>query len=140
MALNLSNLTKAINALEETLALTNAVDFNTKYPLTVQNAIKAGLIQHFEFTYELCWKILRRWIRLNLSPEDAEPRTKKELFRLAANKRLIQNPLDWFEYAEARNLTSHTYDEDKANIIIELATPFLADAQKLLHELELAND
>ncbi len=35
---------------------------------------------------ELGWKLLQRWIKLNVGPEEAEPRTKKDLFRLAAKK------------------------------------------------------
>ena len=49
--------------------------------------VKAGVIQHFEVAYELCWKFIQRWIKENRTPEDAShPRTdagqKKDGYRL----------------------------------------------------------
>ena len=85
--------------------------------------------------------MLQRWIKNNISPEEAEhPRTRKELFRIAARKGLIQDPTAWFEYAEARNMTSHTYDENNALSVFETAKKFLPDAELLLSKLGELND
>jgi len=53
---------------------------------------------------------------------------------------LIEDPLPWFEYSDARNMTAHTYDEDKAQIVYEVAIRFINDAQYLLRRLEAMND
>lgn len=37
-----------------------------------RNAVKAGGILHFEFTYELCWKFIKRWLNENASPAAAD--------------------------------------------------------------------
>ena len=84
---------------------------------------------------------MRRWIKENADVEEAEyPRTRKELFRMAARFSLIKEPLTWFSYGDARNLTSHTYDEDKAETVYETAVDFIEDAKYLLEILQELND
>ncbi|MFW6209459.1 MAG: nucleotidyltransferase substrate binding protein, partial [Spirochaetota bacterium] len=46
----------------------------------------------------------------------------------------------WFEYAEARIMTSHTYDEGSALSVFETAREFVIDAETLLRRLEELND
>ena len=91
---------------------------------TMDEYRRDGAIQRFEYTYELSWKLLQRWVRLNVSPEDAEPRTKKDLFRTAAKKQIIGDPESWFEFAEARNNVAHTYNEKNAKYERELQIQF----------------
>lgn len=106
-----------------------------------EEVIRAGVIQNFEFTYELCWKFMQRWLKDNQNREEAGlPRTRKELFRMAARYELIKDPLPWFEYGDARNLTAHTYNEDKAEIVFKQAVQFVDDARYLLEQLERLND
>ena len=141
MALDLSSLRKAVTALGQTLERCEDDALLARLDEVTRNALRAGAIQHFEFTFELCWKFIQRWLRANLSPEEAEfPRTRKELFRVAARHGLVADPLPWFEYAEARNLTSHTYDDDQAARVYEIAGRFFADARGLLGQLDARND
>jgi nucleotidyltransferase substrate binding protein (TIGR01987 family) len=139
MALDLSSLEKAIEALRRSVnaAESEAASLNED----VLEAIRAGVIQNFEVAYELSWKFTQRWIRENRSPEDAEhPRTRKDIFRLAASYGLVADPEPWFAYGDARNLTSHTYDKTQAVSIFETAKCFLGDGQYLLERLKAAND
>ncbi len=140
MELDLTSLREAVHALSETLARANDEKLMSSLDEVTQYAIRAGVIQHFEFTYELSWKFIQRWLRLNASAEDAEPLTRRELFRTAARYGLIGDPQPWFRYSEARNLTSHTYDRAVADRVFEAATDFLEDAHYLLEQLELRND
>ena len=65
------------------------------------DTIRANVIQNFEFTYELCWKFIQRWLRENRFLEEASlPRTRKDLFRMAARHGLIEHPERWFDYGE----------------------------------------
>ncbi|MBU0470469.1 MAG: nucleotidyltransferase substrate binding protein [Nanoarchaeota archaeon] len=140
MELDLTSLKKAIASLKKALNVATSKKMDALGE-DEQEVIKAGVIQNFEFTYELCWKFIQRWIRKNRAPEDADyPRTRKELFRMAARDTLIEDPLPWFEYGDARNMTAHTYDEDKAQVVYEVAIRFVSDAQYLLGRLETMND
>ncbi|MEW6239082.1 MAG: nucleotidyltransferase substrate binding protein [Candidatus Omnitrophota bacterium] len=141
MALDLSSLKNAVASMEQTLERSEDETLMETLDEITQNAIRAGAIQNFEFTFELCWKFIQRWIRLNKTPEDADhPRTRKELFRLAARYGLIDDPVAWFRYGDARNITSHTYDEDTAALVYETARSFIRDAADLLQKLEHHND
>ena len=107
----------------------------------LQETVRAGVIQNFEVAYEQSWKMVQRWLKENQSPEEAgNPRTRKDLFRWAARMGLIQNPEPWFGYGESRNLTAHTYDQDKAEEAFRVAGKFISDAKFLLLQLEKLND
>ena len=91
--------------------------------------------------YGCCWNYIQRWLKENAPSEQAEfPRSRKELFRLAARFGLIDDPLPWFSYGDARNLSSHTYDEEKAESVYETALDFVKDARNLLEKLKELND
>ena len=106
-----------------------------------QDVLWAAIIQNFEFTYELCRKFIQRWLKANGNPAEAEfPLTLRDLFRRAAHEKLIHDPLLWFKYAEARNLTSHTYSRPTAQKVFRVAVEFLPDAKYLLERLERRND
>lgn len=139
MALFLDSLIKSVDALERSITVANG-DLDLMGDDMIET-IKAGVIQNFEVAYEQSWKMIQRWIKENKTPEDAEnPRTRKELFRLAAKYHLINDPLPWFNYGEARNITSHTYDAEKATLVYENAQLFLGDAKYLIMQLEKMND
>lgn len=107
----------------------------------MQETVRAGVIQNFEVAYEQCRKMIQRWIRENRTPEDADnPRTRNELFRMAARYGLVSDPEPWFAFGEARNLTSHTYDESRALSAYDAALKFLPLAEELLGRLERSND
>lgn len=141
MPLDLGGLQQAVAALGRTLERSKDVAFMSAQDEITRNAIRAGVIQHFEFTYELCWKFMQRWLQNNVSPEEATHfRSRKDLFRLAAQKGLIADPLPWFDHAEARNLTAHTYNVDTAQTVWLAAGRFFTDARDFLERLERVND
>jgi len=123
--LNLDPLAKAVASLRDALA-------QPKNPYT-----RNATIQRFEYTFELCWKTLRRY----LSAETAfDAFNLKDLFRQAGRLGIIANVESWFAYLKVRNLTSHTYNEKTAEETYALARQFLADADALLHELRRRHD
>ena len=141
MPLDLSSLENSLFAMNKILTRSLDHAFMDAQDEVTQNAIRAGVIQHFEIVFELCWKFIQRWIRQNRTPEDSDlPRTRKELFRMAARDGLVADPLPWFEYAEARNLTSHTYHEEQAAVVYDTAFRFIKDAEFLLMRLKEKND
>lgn len=77
---------------------------------------KQGLIQAFEFTHELAWNVLKDYFdyqggSLITGSRDAT--------REAFNKGLIQDGDQWMEMIKSRNQTSHTYNKNIANQIVD---------------------
>lgn len=141
MALDLSSLQKAVGSLERAIKVSTKNQNNKAVDVDQEEVIRAGVIQNFEFTYELCWKFIKRWLELNASSAAViDSITRKELFRKANESQLIDDMDNWMEYHEARNETSHTYNHDKAHDIFEVAKNFLSDAKQLLAILESKND
>ena len=61
--------------------------------------------------------------------------SKKDVFRQAAKFRLIDDTEAWLGHYEARNKTSHIYDNAEASRAFERARAFLADAKITLDRL-----
>ena len=140
MALVLSSLQKSVSALAAVLAKSDDTEFMSNLDDVARNAVRAGVIKHFEFTYELCWKFIKRWLETNVSATAADGVTRRELFRLAAENRLIDDVEQWMRYHEARNLTSHIYQPAIADGVYNTAHDFARDAARLLAALEARND
>lgn len=79
----------------------------TKQPLN--EFIRDSVIQRFEFTYELAWKMLK----LKLEQEGIIARTPKDTLQEALQAGFIDNNNAWSEMQKNRNLTTH--DETLAN-------------------------
>lgn len=100
----------------------------------VDDVHRDAAIQRFEFTYELCWKFMKRHLDwAGVSGTDLMGR--RELFREAARAGLIEDPLRWVQHHDARNATSHNYDEANARRVFEQIEAFVADARYLMAEL-----
>lgn len=97
--------------------------------------VRDATIQRFEYTYELAWKMIKRHLEWS-GESEADSLTRKELFREAARIGLIADAEKWFEYHEARNKTSHTYDQEIADEVYQAAQAFAADARRLLSALD----
>jgi nucleotidyltransferase substrate binding protein (TIGR01987 family) len=71
---------------------------------------RAGIIQFFEMTFELSWKLLKDYLEANgyivKSPRDS--------IKQAFQAEIIENGHVWLDALEDRNLTVHTYDEATA--------------------------
>lgn len=101
--------------------------------------VRDAVIQRFEYTYELAWKMLKRHLDESEGSAAVDPLSRKDLFRLGGERGMVANVEAWLTYHRARNETSHTYDESKAEQVYEIARQFAGDAEKLLVELERRN-
>jgi nucleotidyltransferase substrate binding protein (TIGR01987 family) len=138
--LDLTALRKAVGSLK--IALDKIQDSQLLASLDADTILllKAGVVQNFEFTYELCLKFMKRWLSENLGTDVAEGLTRKELFRKAGENLLIGDVEKWIIFHKARNLTSHTYNAETAEEICGLTGDFYREAQSLLKVLERKND
>jgi len=137
--LDLTSIKDAINSLRVALKVACDNEQIARMGSDVKDTVIAGVIQNFEFTYELCWKFMKRTLEADLGSAYVDGLNRRELFRLAAEHRLISEVERWMEYHDKRNETSHTYNKTTAKEVFEAATPFLKDAEELLSNLEKRN-
>lgn len=104
---------------------------------TSDDQIRDGLIQRFEFTYDLATKMLRRALAATADvSEHIDQMTFPALIRTANEQDLLLSSWpDWHGYRNMRNIASHTYDEARAKEIVEGIPAFLAEARGLLSRL-----
>ena len=76
---------------------------------------KQGLIQAFEYTYELSWNMLKDYL---VWQGFSEITGSRDTFRLAFSQNLISDGETWMKMLIDRNKTLHTYNEVVANDII----------------------
>jgi nucleotidyltransferase substrate binding protein (TIGR01987 family) len=90
-------------------------------------------IQRFEYSFELCWKMLKRYLNQETGITE---HNIKNILREGGRLELIDRVEPWFVYLKARNSTSHTYNEDVAEETYLIAKQFLPDAFSLLENLK----
>ena len=91
---------------------------------------KEGLIQRFEYTFELAWKTLRDYLRFGGVETDLPRDVIKEAF---ANG-LIKDGQVWIDMLDKRNLMSHTYDESAFEQVYSKVTGEYYRAIQKLHD------
>jgi nucleotidyltransferase substrate binding protein (TIGR01987 family) len=99
--------------------------------------LRDGLIQRFAFTYDLCHRMLRRFLRQGAaSPDEVDRMSFQDLIRTANRQGLLLGDwLAWRRYRDQRARTSHIYHADVAREVAEAIPAFLAEAEYLRDEL-----
>ena len=140
MPLELTNLRNSIQSLTDLLAVAENDTRMGQFTDVERNGIRAGVIQNFEVTYEVSWKLMARWLNTYVASGVADGVTRRQLFRLAAENRLIHDVDEWMQHQEARNTTSHIYNEEQAARVYQATREFVHDARYLIEALEARND
>ena len=139
MTLDLISLESAIAQLRQALNSYNddVIQNNPIYKKQMRSAV----IQAFEFTYESTFKMIVRY--LNASSHgtmNVNIISFNNIIREAYKKTIIGSDLSiWKKYRQKRCITSHTYDEDKAQDVFGIAPEFLVEAQHVLSSLQELN-
>lgn len=131
--LDLTPLENAITRLSEGLA---------RYEKdTSDEQIRDGLIQRFEFSYEISHKMLKRHLEaVSPSPEQFDGMAFADLIRSGNEQGLLLGDWPkWRNYREMRGKTSHTYDEAVAIEVVQDIPAFLEEARYLLKQLQARN-
>ena len=81
----------------------------------VDDLLQEGLIQRFEYTHELAWKVMKDYAEYQ---GYTDIKGSRDAFRKALEMRIIDSE-KWMEAIEDRNQTSHNYDDETANEIYE---------------------
>lgn len=98
-----ANYEKALKQLESAV---------NEYGKEAPDIVKEGIIQRFEFTHELAWKVMKDYLEYegyqNINGSRSASRTA---FKIG----LIGEGQTWMDMIESRNRTVHVYDEKILN-------------------------
>ncbi len=93
---------------------------------------RAGIIQFFEMTFELAWKVLKDYLESEGYTVKSPRETVKQAFQIG----LIDNGHVWIDALSNRNLTTHTYDEELANKMTnEILSAYIPELEKMYDKL-----
>lgn len=104
----LQNFRSAFNELDEAVALSNQRDLS--------KLEEQGLIQAFEYTYELAWNTIKDFYQ---NQGETSIQGSRDAIRLAFERGLIEAGEQWLAMIKSRTLTSHTYNRETARLIAD---------------------
>ena len=117
--IKLSDLNSALDRLKEGVKeVTNDLD-------------RDGVIQRFEFTFELVWKTIQEYAKY----KGLEAVSPRDSFRVASDLGIIENPEIWFDFLKDRNESTHLYNENQAQLIFSHIPSFITEVEKLLSNI-----
>ena len=119
----LTGFIKALGRLEEALA-------EPPSPL-----VRDACIQRFEFSFELGWKAIKE----SLKQQGLECQSPKSCLREAFRQGWIDDENAGIVLLDDQNLTSHTYDEELAEVIYKRLQQHLSFMQSLKAQLIAAD-
>jgi nucleotidyltransferase substrate binding protein (TIGR01987 family) len=114
-----SNYSKAMDKLQESVEFIqsshlNEITYEVEKLAVLDEMIKEGLIQRFEYTHELAWKVMKDFAEYQGTTNISGSR---DAIREALQMNLIQSGEVWMDMMLSRNKSSHTYNEATANEI-----------------------
>ena len=104
----LQNFRSAFNELDEAVALSNQRGLS--------KLEEQGLIQAFEYTYELAWNTIKDFYQ---NQGETSIQGSRDAIRLAFERGLIEAGEQWLAMIKSRTLTSHTYNRETARLIAD---------------------
>lgn len=104
----LQNFQRAFAELDEAVALSHARGLS--------KLEEQGLIQAFEYTYELAWNSIKDFYQ---NQGETGIQGSRDAIRLAFERGLIEDGEQWLAMIKSRTLTSHTYNRETARLIAD---------------------
>ncbi|GAA0287667.1 nucleotidyltransferase substrate binding protein (TIGR01987 family) [Gracilibacillus halotolerans] len=93
---------------------------------------RAGIIQFYETTFELAWKVLKDYLEV----EGYVVKSPRETIKQAFQAEIIEDGHIWMDALSKRNLTVHTYDQELAEkLVLEIQQHFLPILRHLYDKL-----
>ena len=129
-----------MNNLKETRWRQRFVNFEKAYKLLEDNIDRdidtdierAGIIQFFEITFELSWKLMKDY----LEAQEIVVKSPRETIKQAFQIDLIENGHIWIDALSDRNITVHTYDEVMAKQMVkDIKSLYFPEIEKLYSKL-----
>ncbi len=125
MKISTAKLSLALNQLKEATSLT-----------TISELERDGGIQRFEYCVELCWKLSKK----TLEAQGIVVQTPKETFRAMGKYMNLPDIERWLDFLQARNYSSHLYDESVATWVWSVTKDFPKECELLIALINKAQD
>ncbi len=77
---------------------------------------EAGIIQSFEFTFELAWNTLKDFLEM----KNVIAKYPRDVIQEAFRYEMITDGETWIDMLEKRNLLAHNYDDKKSALALKL--------------------
>lgn len=104
---------------------------------SLDDLAKEGMVQRFEYTYELAWKTQKDFIESKGEPEKYQKDVLKKAFQLD----IINNGEIWLEMLSKRNLMAHTYNETIfKEVVRDIVTMYYPEIEKLIGFFDKENE
>jgi len=88
--------------------------------------------KRFEFTYEMTWKALKRWLDF----QGIDARSPRAVFKEAFALGVLTDEQTWLDMIEMRNLSSHVYDENDVSGLLDQLERFNGAFVALLNRID----
>lgn len=92
---------------------------------------KEGLVQRFEYTFELAWKTLKDF----LEAQDVEAKFPRDVIKSAFQYELVLDGEIWMDMLDKRNILAHTYDESRFEFAVNKINGEYYGALKQVHDI-----
>ncbi|MCF8303341.1 MAG: nucleotidyltransferase substrate binding protein [Bacteroidales bacterium] len=136
----LSNFKKALHKLEKAVEIIhrNQQGYSAgEDEESIEEVIREGLIQRFEYTHELAWNVMKDYAEYQ---GNYHIKGSRDATRLAFKMGLIADGEIWMDMLKSRNETSHTYNEEIAKEIydkvIEKYLPLFEEFDLVMEKLK----
>lgn len=128
------NFKKCYEALGNVIELQEQLEISAASNPVMQNLITAGVIKHFELTYETAWKFLKEYLAKTYN---CEALSSKQVFRECEKYQIFSTIIvnELITLADARNTTTHIYNQMLAQ---EVCNAIVKHYQVLGQILELS--
>ena len=111
-----SNYRKALQKLNTAVDTIKSNSTTQPQNTNINEMLKEGLIQRFEYTHELAWNVMKDYAEYQGNQTISGSRdATREAFKIG----LIIDGDTWMDMLKSRNLTTHTYNEETAAQIHE---------------------
>lgn len=99
----------------------------------MSNSNKLALTQSFEIVFELAWKVLKDY----LATKGIEVYAPKDVIKSAFNIHILPNGQIWIDMSNDRNSSSHEYNMDKVDKILEkISLEYYAELSRFKEQIK----
>lgn len=117
-------------------AIARLAEAVVKYSAEPDEMIRDALIQRFEFSYEILWKLFRK-IHIMRGCPRSKVRTAYEAIAEAGAAGWLKDRAMWEQMREDRNVTSHEYDRNVATTVaVRVCREYCPEMQRVLAYLK----